>query len=157
VCAGDVDELGVAGDVPGRPDPGVVGAHPGVHQDLTTVAGLDTNGGKVQIVGDWTASGSNQYVLTAQLFRFAVRAAQGDEDGVVCSLHFRDCHAGANLDALVDKHIFDHAAGLRVLGRGQPVQDLHDRDLGSEPGEQLSELEPDGAAAEHNQRIWQLL
>ena len=74
--AGDVDELWVAGDVAGRPDPRMIGAQLGVHEHLTTVAGLDTDGGKVQIVGDWTASGSNQHVLTAQLFRFAVRAAQ---------------------------------------------------------------------------------
>jgi hypothetical protein len=68
VRAGGVDKLGMAGDVTGRPDPRVVGAQLGVYQHLTMVAGLDTNRGKIQIVGDRTAPGSDQAMLSAQLF-----------------------------------------------------------------------------------------
>ena len=55
------------------------------------------------------------------------------------------------MEALVGEYLGHELAGLRFLHGQQTVGSLDDRHLGAEAGEYLSELDADGAPAEHHQ------
>ena len=70
----------------------------------------------------------------------------------------RPCaHSGAHVDALAREHLGDQRARLGLLGRQQPLRPLDDRHLRSEPGEDLGELDADGATPQDGERPRQLL
>ncbi len=59
--------------------------------------------------------------------------------------------ASANVDALAGENVHDGGGHVLVLARHETRGRLDDRDLGSEAAENLGELEPDVAAAEHDE------
>src|SRR5260370_8841902 len=78
-------------------------------------------------------------------------AREGHDDLAVFSDDAETLGVGADIDALAReerRHCLRH---LLVLARDEARADLHDRDLAAAAAVPLAELEPDVAAAQHQQ------
>ena len=67
-----------------------------------------------------------------------------------------DLDAGPHLDPLVTQDRRQHLAGLRLLGRRDPVRHLEQRHARAVPREHLRELQPVGSPADHDQPVGDL-
>ena len=92
-------------------------------------------------------SRSHQQPLGAQHITTVQR--HGERRAVVADLARRD--AGAHADALAGEDLRKQVTGLGFLERHQPAERLDHGDPRAEPGEDLGELDPDRAAAEHDE------
>src|SRR5690606_27414123 len=154
VGGGDVDELGMPGDVPGRPDPRVGGPQLLVDQDLAALAGFDPDRVQAQAVGDRTAAGGHQQMRGAQLQLAAVAGTGVGHDPAGVPAHRGQARVGVDGDALVGEDAGQGGGNLGFLTGGQPAAGHHG-DLAAQAGEQLGLLQADVPGAQHQQAFGQ--
>lgn len=143
VHSGDVGELRVPGDVPGRPNPWVRGAEVVVDPDVPAVVELHPGGGQAQARGaGGTADRDEHSVGLEPLSGLKDERAPFRSPGP---------DPGAHGDRVGLQGLGDSGGRGGVLPGQQPPSGLHDRDGGPEPGEGLGELAADGPAAQHHE------
>src|ERR1700722_13310297 len=81
----------------------------------------------------------------------------GGGDAVAGLVELGDLGAGIDLDALLLETFARECGDLGIFGRKYLRQHLDHRHLGSEGAVERSELNADGAGADHQQRFWHLI
>ena len=152
----DRGELGQTRDVAGRPD--AVGRCAEVRIDGDArLRSLDSRPLELELFEIRDAPRGEEDPADVKLTFVAAVARREHRDGLAAVLADR-LHERVqdDLDALVLERARDLGRRIAVVAECDPVDRVHDRHSGTEAGERLPELEPDGAAADDQQRLRQL-
>jgi hypothetical protein len=152
----DVSEPRRRDDVADRVDAGLAGLEDFVDLDVAAVE-LHARGVEAQAVADRFASHGDEQHLGLELAGPAVVRHAVGRDARRRHLDVLELRPSSHLDALFLEGLFERFADLFVLDRQEAGEELDDRDVDAESMEDRRKLDADGAGAEHDHRLRQLL
>jgi hypothetical protein len=127
LVGGDVDELGGAGDISGRPHPRVRGPQPLIGHDRAAAVGGHPGRLQAQAGGVGPAPGGDQHFVGVD---HDLGATGGGPDAAHVPVAFHDEDLGGGVDggALADQHPGQGLGYLGFLERGDPLCDVQEGD-----------------------------
>ena len=127
-----------------------------VDGDVAALVGCDAGRGQVQVVGVGHAAHGQQHVRAGDVGRAFV-AFEADSDLIAAALEMNAVGADANLDAFGFEDVANHLGGVFVFVGSEAGGFVDDGDLRAEAAKHLRELEANGAAADDDEVLGELV